>query len=318
MKLRSRHLLGIAELEPDEIVAILDTAESFAEVSGREIKKVPALRGRTVVNFFVEPSTRTRTSFEVAEKRLSADTLGITASASSLVKGETLLDTVRNLEAMSPDFIVMRHPEPGAHELLARICRSSVINAGDGGHEHPTQALLDAMTMRQRFGRLSGLKVVILGDIKHSRVARSNIQLLTKMGSTVIACGPPTLIPVGIDEMGAKVSFHPDAAIEGADVVMVLRMQLERMKTGYVPSLREYARLYALTPERLERARPEAIVMHPGPMNRGVEIDGGLADGPRSVILDQVANGVAVRMAVLYLLAGGEREDAVAATGAGR
>jgi len=318
MKLRSRHLLGIAELDPDEIVAILDTAESFAEVSGREIKKVPALRGRTVINFFVEPSTRTRTSFEVAEKRLSADTLGITAAASSLVKGETLLDTVRNLEAMNPDFIVMRHPEPGAHELLTRVCKSSVINAGDGGHEHPTQALLDAMTMRQRFGRLSGLKVVILGDIKHSRVARSNINLLTKMGSTVVACGPPTLIPVGVEELGAEVSYHPDVAIEGADVVMVLRMQLERMKTGYVPSLREYARLYALTPERLERARPEAIVMHPGPMNRGVEIDGGLADGPRSVILDQVSNGVAVRMAVLYLLAGGEREDAAVATGAGR
>jgi len=317
MSLRSRHLLGIAPLEPAEIVSVLDTAETFVEVSGREIKKVPTLRGKTVINFFVEPSTRTRTSFEVAEKRLSADTLNITASSSSIVKGETLLDTARNLEAMNPDFIVMRHPEPGAHQLLARVCRASIINGGDGPHEHPTQALLDAMTIRQRFGRLSGLKVVILGDIRHSRVARSNIHLLTKMGSEVIVCGPPTLIPLGIESLGVKVSFHPDEAIENADVVMVLRMQLERQKLGYVPSLREYAKLYALTPARLERARPEAIVMHPGPMNRGVEIDGPLADGPRSVILDQVANGVAVRMAVLYLLAGGEREDAAAA-GAGR
>lgn len=318
MKLSSRHLLGIASLSPEEIQHILDTAETFVEVSGREIKKVPTLRGKTVINFFVEPSTRTRTSFEVAEKRLSADTFNITASASSLVKGETLLDTARNLEAMNPDFIVMRHSEPGSHELLSRICRASIINAGDGGHEHPTQALLDAMTMRQRFGTIEGLKVVILGDVRHSRVARSNFLLLNKLGAEVVACGPPTLIPAGIEKMGATVSYHVDEAVEGAHVVMVLRMQLERQKLGYVPSLREYARLYAMTPERLDRARPDAILMHPGPMNRGVEIDGPLADGPRSVILQQVANGVAVRMAVLYLLAGGEREDVAAAAGAGR
>lgn len=318
MKLHSRHLLGIAPLQAEEIQKILDTAETFLEVSGREIKKVPTLRGKTVINFFVEPSTRTRTSFEVAEKRLSADTFNITASASSLVKGETLIDTARNLEAMNPDFIVMRHSEPGSHELLARICRASIINAGDGGHEHPTQALLDAMTMRQRFGRLDGLRVVILGDVRHSRVARSNILLLNKLGAEVVVCGPPTLMPRGIEKLGVRVSYHVDQALLGAHVVMVLRMQLERQKMGYVPSLREYARLYAMTPARLERARPEAILMHPGPMNRGVEIDGPLADGPRSVILQQVANGVAVRMAVLYLLAGGEGEDVAAAAGPGR
>ncbi len=309
MKLRSRHLLGIKDLSPEEIQHILDTAESFLEVSGREIKKVPTLRGRTVINFFVEASTRTRTSFEVAEKRLSADTFNITASASSLVKGETLIDTALNLEAMRPDFIVMRHSEAGAHELLARVCKASIVNAGDGAHEHPTQALLDAMTMRQRFGRLAGLKVTILGDVRHSRVARSNIHLLKKMGSEVTLCGPPTLIPPGIEALGAKVSCKTDEAVAGADVVMVLRMQLERMKTGYVPTLREYAKLYALNPARLKLMHPDGIVMHPGPMNRGVEIDSRVADGPRSVILDQVANGVAVRMAVLYLLAGGEREE---------
>jgi aspartate carbamoyltransferase catalytic subunit len=315
MRLKSRHLLGIAPLEPDEIRLILDTAESFLEVSGRDIKKVPTLRGRTVINFFVEASTRTRTSFELAEKRLSADTLNISASQSSLVKGETLLDTARNLEAMNPDFIVMRHSEPGAHELMARICKASIVNAGDGAHEHPTQALLDAMTIRHVFGRLSDLKVVILGDIKHSRVARSNIHLLSKLGSRVVVCSPPTLSLPGLGRLGAEVTFNPEHAIEDADVVMVLRMQLERQKLGFVPTLREYFRLYGLDERRLQRARPEAIVMHPGPMNRGVEIDGALADGPRSVILDQVANGVAVRMAVLYLLAGGEREDAVAAEG---
>ena len=310
MKLRSRHLLGIADLEPDEIQLILDTADTFLEVSGREIKKVPTLRGKTVINFFVEPSTRTRTSFEVAEKRLSADTFNITASASSIVKGETLVDTALNLEAMNPDFIVMRHSEPGSHAMLARICKASIVNAGDGAHEHPTQALLDAMTMRQKFGRLSGLKITLLGDIRHSRVARSNFHLLGKMGSKVTVCGPPTLIPTGIETMGVAVEHDVEKAVAGADVVMVLRMQLERMKTGYVPTLREYAKLYALTPERMDRMHPDGIVMHPGPMNRGVEIDSVVADGPRSVILTQVANGVAVRMAVLYLLAGGERENA--------
>jgi aspartate carbamoyltransferase catalytic subunit len=312
MKLRSRHLLGIESLDAEEITLILDTANSFLEVSGREIKKVPVLRGRTVVNFFVEASTRTRTSFEVAEKRLSADTLNISASQSSLVKGETLVDTALNLEAMNPDFIVMRHAEPGAHHLIARFCRASVVNAGDGRHGHPTQALLDAMTMRQKFGRLDGLNVTILGDVKHSRVARSNIQLLNTMGSKVRICGPPTLIPPRMESLGCEVSYCPEEAIVGADVVMVLRMQLERMQGGYVPSLREYAQLYQLTEERLALASDRAIVMHPGPMNRGVEIDSRVANGRRSVILEQVANGVAVRMSVLYLLAGGEREDAAA------
>jgi aspartate carbamoyltransferase catalytic subunit len=312
MKLRNRHLLGIEDLDAEEISLILDTAESFLEVSGREIKKVPVLRGRTVVNFFVEASTRTRTSFEVAEKRLSADTLNISASQSSLVKGESLIDTALNLEAMNPDFIVMRHGEPGAHHLIAKVCRASVVNAGDGRHGHPTQALLDAMTIRQHFEVLDGLNVTILGDIKHSRVARSNIQLLTKMGATVRLCGPPTLIPPRIETLGCEVSYRPEEAIEGADVVMVLRMQLERMQAGYVPSLREYARLYQLTGERLAQAAQHAIVMHPGPMNRGVEIDSRVANSSRSVILEQVANGVAVRMSVLYLLAGGEREDAAA------
>ena len=304
MTLRSRHLLGIEGLEPDEITEILDTAESFNEVLARDIKKVPTLRGRTVVNFFVEPSTRTRSSFEVAEKRLSADALNFTASASSFVKGETLLDTARNLEAMRPHFIVIRHSEAGAPHFLARHCRSSIINAGDGAHEHPTQALLDAYTIRSRKGRLAKLRVAIVGDVTHSRVARSNILLLTRMGAEVVLCGPPTLLPREVERMGCGATPFLDEALEGADVVMALRVQHERMNSGHFPSVREYARYFGISNRRLERAAPDAIVMHPGPMNRGVEISGEVADGVRSVILEQVTNGVAVRMAVLYLLSG--------------
>lgn len=308
MNLKSRHLLGIEPLDPAEIALILDTAEGFAEIGTREIKKVPTLRGRTVVNFFVEPSTRTRSSFELAEKRLSADSLNFSSGSSSLVKGETLLDTLRNLEAMSPDFIVMRHSEAGAPHFLARYGRASIVNAGDGAHEHPTQALLDAFTIRQRKGRLAGLKVAIVGDILHSRVARSNVLLLSKMGADVVVCGPPTLLPPGIERLGAKATWRMEEAVEGADVVMMLRIQLERMRGGYFPTLREYAAFYGLTVERLARAAQDAIVMHPGPINRGVEIMGDVADGAASVILNQVTNGVAVRMAVLYLLAGGDRD----------
>lgn len=310
MKLTSPHLLGIEPLERGEIELILDTAEGFAGIADREIKKVPTLRGKTVVNFFVEPSTRTRSSFEIAEKRLSADALNFSTSTSSLVKGETLLDTLRNLEAMSPDFIVFRHSEAGAPHFLAKHGKTPIINAGDGAHEHPTQALLDAFTIRRNKGRFDGLKVVIVGDILHSRVARSNIHLLTKLGADVVLCGPPTLIPRGVDGLGARVTHRMDEAVEGADVVMMLRIQLERMEGGFFPTLREYAALYGLDARRLARAAKDAIVMHPGPINRGVEIMGEIADGAASVILDQVRNGVAVRMAVLYLLAGGDREAA--------
>ncbi len=305
MKLRGRHLLGIAPLEPDEIALILDTAEGFAPIAAREIKKVPTLRGKTVVNFFVEPSTRTRSSFEVAEKRLSADSLNFSTSTSSLVKGETLLDTLRNLEALTPDFIVMRHSEAGAPHFLAQHGRASIVNAGDGAHEHPTQALLDAFTIRKRRGTLAGQRISIIGDILHSRVARSNVHLLTKMGAKVTVCGPPTLLPKGAERFGCRVTHRMDEAVEGADVIMMLRIQLERMTSGFFPTLREYAFLYGLDARRLARAKADAIVMHPGPINRGVEIMGDVADGNASVILEQVANGVAVRMAVLYLLAGG-------------
>ena len=304
--LRSRHLLGIEELEPAEIELVLDTALAMKEVGSRPIKKVPTLRGRTVVNLFFEPSTRTRMSFELAEKRLSADTLGMTTAGSSVVKGETLADTARTIEAMAPDMIVMRHASSGAPHHLARVCRSSIINAGDGTHEHPTQALLDAFTIRERKGRLAGLQVAIIGDLMHSRVLRSNVWLLTKMGASVVVCGPATLIPPGLDHLGVRVTTSMDSALEGADVVMMLRVQHERMHGLFLPTVREYFNLFGLTPARLRRAAPEAIVMHPGPMNRGVEIDSEVADGPWSVILDQVANGVAVRMAVLYLLAGEE------------
>jgi aspartate carbamoyltransferase catalytic subunit len=312
MRLRSRHLLGIDGMHTEEIQLILDTAESLEEIGTREIKKVPTLRGKTVVNFFVEPSTRTRSSFELAEKRLSADTINFSASSSSFVKGETLLDTARNLESMAPDFIVIRHSQPGGPHFLARHTHCSIINAGDGAHEHPTQALLDAYTIRKHKGGLQGLRVAIVGDILNSRVARSNLFLLTRMGAEVTLCGPPTLIPLGIEKRGARVTHRVEEAVEGADVVMTLRIQLERMRSGAFPSLREYARLYGINRERVELAAADAIVMHPGPMNRGVEITGEVADGDRSVILEQVTNGVAIRMAVLYLLAGEIGREAAA------
>ncbi len=305
-----KDLVGIAELSTAEIEMILDTAESFREVARRPIKKVPALRGRTVINLFFEPSTRTRSSFELAEKRLSADSLNLSGSGSALSKGETLIDTARNLEAMAPDLVVIRHRHPGVPHLLARRIAAGVINAGDGAHEHPTQALLDAFTMRRHKGRLAGLKVVIAGDLEHSRVVRSNMHLLVKMGAKVTVAGLRTMMPVGIEKMGVRKSFDLDEAISDADVVMMLRVQLERHGRALFPSVREYHRLFALTPERLRRAREDAIVMHPGPMNRGTEISSVVADGDRSVILEQVANGVAVRMAVLYLLSAARQEAA--------
>ena len=311
-KLRHKDLLGIADLTPDEILLVLDTAEAMREVGERPIKKVPALRGKTVVNLFFEASTRTRTSFEIAEKRLSADTLNIAAGTSSVVKGETLVDTALNLEAMSPDLIVVRHAYSGACHLLSRICKAGIINAGDGMHEHPTQALLDAFTIRERKKKIAGLKVAIIGDLLHSRVLRSNVQLLSKLGANVWVSGPPTLMPPGISREGVRTTSSVDEAVEGADVVMLLRVQLERMQGAYFPSLREYFAVFGMTRDRLRRAKDDVIIMHPGPMNRGVEIDSDVADGPYSVILEQVANGVAVRMAVLYLLAGGAEHEAAA------
>jgi aspartate carbamoyltransferase catalytic subunit len=307
--LKQRNLLGIRGMSAGEITHVLDTAETFREISEREIKKVPTLRGRTVINLFFEASTRTRTSFEIAGKRLSADVINISASTSSVTKGETLLDTARNLEAMAPDLIVIRHPSAGAPHQLARVCRAAVVNAGDGAHEHPTQALLDALTIRQRKGGFEGLRVAILGDILHSRVARSNAHLLTTLGANVTVAGPGTLAPpefaalTGEGNLG--VVRRVEEAVEGADVVMVLRIQRERQDSAFLPSLREYAVHYGLNLKRLELAKPDAIVMHPGPMNRGIEIASDVADGSRSLILDQVANGLAVRMAVLYLLGGG-------------
>src|SRR5437868_5458012 len=307
--LARKDLLGIRELTAAEITHVLDTAETFRDISQREIKKVPTLRGRTVINLFFEPSTRTRTSFELAGKRLSADTINISASTSSVTKGETLLDTARNLEAMSPDFIVLRHPSAGAAHALARICRAAVINAGDGAHEHPTQALLDSLTIRQHKERIEGLEVAILGDVLHSRVARSNLHLLTKLGARVRLAGPGPLVPPELATLVAggavRTAHRIEEAVEDADVVMVLRIQRERQTAAFFPSLREYAVHYGPTRKRLSAARPDAIVMHPGPMNRGIEIASDVADGTRSLILDQVANGLAVRMAVLYLLAGG-------------
>jgi aspartate carbamoyltransferase catalytic subunit len=310
--LRHKHLLGIADLSPEEIVLILDTAEAMKEVGQRTIKKVPTLRGRTVINLFFEPSTRTRTSFEIAEKRLSADTLNVAIASSSVVKGETLVDTAMNLEAMSPSMIVLRHASSGACHLLARICKAAIVNAGDGMHEHPTQALLDAFTIRERKKQLTGLKVAIVGDLLHSRVLRSNVLLLTKLGAEVWVCAPATLIPPGIQQTGVRVTTRVDEAVEGADVIMMLRIQLERMQGGYFPSLREYFTTFGMTEARVKRAKSDVIIMHPGPINRGVEIASEVADGSASVILDQVANGVAVRMAVLYLLAGGTDDEAVA------
>ena len=307
-----KHLLGIRDLSAGEITYLLDTAETFRDVSRREIKKVPALRGRTVINLFFEPSTRTRTSFEIAAKRLSADAVNVGVSTSSVTKGETLLDTARNLEAMAPDCIVIRHSMAGAPEHLARMCNAPIVNAGDGSHEHPTQALLDALTIREHKGRIEGLKVAILGDILHSRVARSNVYLLTKLGANVSVSGPGTLVPVEFEQLvesGLRVEKKFEDSTDGADVVMILRIQRERQDAAFFPSMREYAVHFGLQPKHLEHAAPDAIVMHPGPMNRGVEISSELADGSRSLILDQVTNGVAVRMAVLYRLARGTFVD---------
>ncbi len=308
-----KDLVGLEPLSREQILSILDTAEPFKEISERRIKKVPVLRGKTIVNLFFEASTRTRVSFEFAEKRLSADTVNIAASSSSVVKGETLVDTARNLEAMRIDMVVMRHGASGAARFLADRIPSNVINAGDGWHEHPTQGLLDMLTMRDHKGRIEGLKVCIVGDVIHSRVARSNIYGLLKLGAEVAVCGPPTLVPRGIEELGVTVMSRIEDAIEWADVLNVLRLQLERMQAGYVPSLREYNRIWGVSVERVERAPKDLLILHPGPMNRGVEIDSDVADGPHSVILNQVTNGVAVRMAVLYLLAGGNPETAEAA-----
>jgi aspartate carbamoyltransferase catalytic subunit len=313
-----KDLVGIEPLSAEQIRSILDTAEPFKEISERAIKKVPVLRGKTIVNLFFEPSTRTRISFEFAEKRLSADTVNISSSGSSVVKGETLVDTARNLEAMRIDMVVIRHQSSGAAKFLAERIPSNVVNAGDGRHEHPTQALLDMLTIRDHMGRIEGLKVCIVGDVLHSRVARSNIYGLLKLGAEVAVCGPQTLLPVGIHELGVRVFRRVEEAIEWADVLNVLRLQLERMQGGFVPSLREYNRLYGVTRPRLEAVPRDILILHPGPMNRGVEIDSNVADGPHSVILNQVTNGVAVRMAVLYLLAGGAPESAEAAkTGGG-
>jgi aspartate carbamoyltransferase catalytic subunit len=304
-----KDLLSIGDLSRDEIYLILDTADAMREIGERPIKKVPTLRGKTVVNLFYEPSTRTRTSFEIAEKRLSADTLNIAVATSSAVKGETLADTALNIEAMAPDVIVFRHASSGAGHLLSRICRSRIINAGDGMHEHPTQALLDAYTIREHKKTIAGLKVTIVGDLLHSRVLRSNVLLLTALGAEVWASGPPTLVPRGLDAQGVHVSTSVDEAVRDADVIMMLRIQQERMHGAFLPSLREYFNTFGMTRDRVARAKPDAIIMHPGPMNRGVEIASDVADGPYSVILEQVANGVAVRMAVLYLLAGAPEGD---------
>ena len=297
-------LLGVAELSTAEIVHVLDTAESFVEVAARPIKKVPTLRGKTVINLFFEPSTRTSSSFEIAEKRLSADNLNFSTSSSSLSKGETLLDTARNLEAMAPDLVVIRHAHPLVPHALAERIAAGVINAGDGAHEHPTQALLDAFTIRRRKGRVEGLKIAIVGDVAHSRVVRSNVLCLTRLGADVTVAGPRTMMPEEPESLGARVVYSLEEAIEGADVVMMLRVQLERQARAAFPSEREYFEFFGLTAERLRRAQDDAIIMHPGPINRGIEIASEVADGPWSVILEQVANGVAVRMAVLYLLAG--------------
>lgn len=305
---KRRDLLGIRDLTAAEIKGILDTAENFREINAREIKKVPTLRGKTVINLFFESSTRTRTSFELAAKRLSADAVNISVSSSSLSKGETLLDTALNLDAMQPDCIVVRHSSAGVPHQLAKVSRAAIVNAGDGANEHPTQALLDAMTIREHKKKIKGLNVAIIGDILHSRVARSNIQLLTKLGAKVRVAGPGTLVPTDFQHLVEKdleVKEHVEDAIEGADVVMILRIQRERQDSAYFPTLREYAIHYGLTNERLDLAKKDAIVLHPGPMNRGIEISSEVADSSRSLILDQVKYGVAVRMAVLYLATGG-------------
>jgi aspartate carbamoyltransferase catalytic subunit len=313
MALKQKELLTIRALPAEEITLILDTAESMKEIASRDIKKVPALRGKTVINLFYEASTRTRTSFEIAGKWLSADVINISTPASSVAKGESLLDTGRTLQAMHPDVVVIRHAAAGAPQILAEAMSASVINAGDGAHEHPTQALLDLFTIRERFGRLSGLKAAIVGDIAHSRVARSNLHAMQKMGMEVRLCGPATLLPRHVEVLGAAVTTRMDEAIRDVDIIMMLRIQQERMGSGFLPSLREYSRFFGLTVERLKRAKEGVLIMHPGPMNRGVEIASEVADGPYSIILDQVTNGVAVRMALLFLLTGGQPAAAKAA-----
>ncbi|MDM8550517.1 aspartate carbamoyltransferase catalytic subunit [Desulfobacterales bacterium HSG2] len=307
MQFAKKDILDMASLSVEEITLILDTAEKMKEISERPVKKVPTLRGKTIVLFFYEPSTRTRTSFDIAAKRLSADSVSISASTSSMVKGETLIDTAKNIEAMNADVIVMRHSSSGAPLMLAKRLNASVINAGDGTHAHPTQALLDMMTIKESKGTIDGLRIAIIGDISHSRVARSNITGLTKMGADVVLAGPPTMIPKGIESLGASVTYHVDEAIHGADVIMMLRIQKERQKSFLFPTEREYARVYGLSKEKLKHAKADALIMHPGPVNRGVEIAPDVADGPWSVILDQVTNGVAVRMSLLYLVLGGLR-----------
>ncbi len=309
MRLNRKDILGMEGLGTEEIELILSTAASFKEVSAREIKKVPTLRGKTVINLFYEPSTRTRTSFEIAAKRMSADAVNISASTSSVVKGETLKDTARNLEAMKPDCIVVRHSSSGTPHMLARYVGCSVINAGDGAHEHPSQALLDMLTVRERKKEMKGLKVVIIGDIAHSRVARSNIYGFSKLGAEVTVAGPSTMMPPGIEALGCRATTDMAGAITGADVIMMLRIQLERQEDSSFPSVREYSALYGLDEAKLKRAKPDVIILHPGPINRGVEIASEVADGPYSLILDQVTNGVAVRMALFYLLIGGPKEN---------
>jgi aspartate carbamoyltransferase catalytic subunit len=310
-----KDLLGLERLSAEQISLVLDTAEPLKEISERTIKKVPTLRGATIVNLFFEASTRTRISFEFAEKRMSADTVNVAAATSSVTKGETLVDTARNLEAMKIDMVVIRHPSSGAAQFLAERIESNVINAGDGTHEHPTQGLLDLLTLRERWGTLAGKRVCICGDVLHSRVARSNIWGLKKLGAEVAVCGPRSLLPGAITELGVQVFDRIEQAIEWADALNILRLQLERMTGGYIPSLREYNRVFGVTRERLDRAKRDILILHPGPMNRGVEIDSDVADGPHSVILDQVTNGVAIRMAVLYLLAGNSPRLADAAKG---
>lgn len=307
MLFNPKHIISIKDFSAEELTFILDTSISFKEINRRDIKKVPTLRGKTIINLFFEASTRTRTSFEIAGKRLSADTINISASGSSVVKGETLEDTAKNIEAMNPDIIVMRHNASGACQYLVDRLDCSIINAGDGMHEHPSQALLDAYTIRENKGTLDGLTVAIIGDITHSRVVRSNIYCLTKLGAKVRIAGPGTMLPVGIEKLGCEVFRNIDDAIRDVDVVMMLRIQRERQGAPLIPSVREYCKFFSLTEERLKLAKEDAIVMHPGPINRGVELSTSVADGPQNVILDQVENGVAVRMALLYLAAGGEK-----------
>jgi aspartate carbamoyltransferase catalytic subunit len=307
-----KHLLDIESLTPEEIVMVLDTARAFKAVGERAIKKVPALRGKTVVNLFVEPSTRTRISFELAEQRLSADVINFSAEASSFKKGETLKDTALNLEALNADFIVIRHSASGAPHFLSRVLNASVINAGDGAHEHPTQALLDVFTIREHKGKIAGLNITILGDILYSRVARSNIWALKKLGATVTLCGPATLVPKTFEQMGCRVTYDVDAAIRDADIINLLRIQHERQRQTMFPSINEYIQLFGLNKARLAKAKPDALIMHPGPINRGVEIDSDIADSSRSLVLEQVTNGLAVRMAVLFLVNGGKGPSEVA------